>query len=304
MSASGTSSCATPVHELELCWATVRPSGLAQLVAAAADAGFTTVCPNPVQYLAALEGGWTDASMRHFLQDRGMGVAVIDPLVGALAGAPAVADVPQPFRWLFEITEADCYKAAEALGASTINVAPFLGSPASEQAMVDSLGAVCRRAADHGLTVALEFMPDTGVPTLDAARRITGHLQEFGAGVTFDTWHFARSGGRLEDLATIRRGEIAVLQVNDRDERRSSSPYLPMSRRVFPGHGTLPLVAMLAEISRCEPDIRVGLEVFNDALMDRAPGEVAREGAAATRAVLSQAALVPRRPISDQSFGG
>lgn len=298
MSASGPSSCAAPVHELELCWATVRPSGFEQLVAAAADGGFTTVCPNPVQYLAALSAGWTDASIRHLLQDRGIGVAVIDPLVGGIAGAPAIGDVPKAFRWLFEITETDCYRAAEALGASTINVAPFLGSPVSEQAMVDSLGALCRRAADHGLTVAVEFMPGTGVPTLGAARRITGQLREFAAGVTFDTWHFARSGGRVEELAAIRRGEIAVLQVNDREERRASSPYLPMSRRLLPGQGTLPLVAMLAEISRREPAIRVGLEVFNDVLMDRAPGVVAREGAAATRAVLRQAAA-----FSDQSFG-
>jgi sugar phosphate isomerase/epimerase len=257
------------------------------MVRLASESGFATIAPNPAQYREAIAAGWTDHSLRQLLVDNGITVAVIDPLVTALAGSPDRRSVPERFRWLFQATEDDCYRAAHALGATTINVAPFLGSVVDENELADSLGALCARAARHALAIAVEFMPDTGVPTLAAALNLIGPQRHHGATVTFDTWHFVRSGGRLSDLDHIAPGSIGILQINDRQD--SSVPYVPMSDRLLPGEGTIPLAEILAPILEREPHIRVGLEVFSDALIAMDGAEVARLGASATLRVIRHA---------------
>src|ERR1700722_9157403 len=102
---------------LELCWATVRPSGLAEMVRAAGG-DFAPLPPNPAQYLPAIESGWSDRSLRNLLDDLGVSISIIDPLVNALVGGPRNENIPGAYRWLFDLTEEDCFRAAHGLGAS------------------------------------------------------------------------------------------------------------------------------------------------------------------------------------------
>ena len=80
-------------------------------------------------YEASRRGGRTVDGLRRRLAD-----AVASPcmrsirLIGALPGTPKPADVPPENRAYFEITEDDCYRAAEDLQAQTINLAHFGGS--------------------------------------------------------------------------------------------------------------------------------------------------------------------------------
>ena len=89
-----------------------------------------------------------------------------------LPGTPRPADVPEANRGYFEISEDDCYRAAEALGAQTINLAHFGGTAVPEQSFVECLGPLAERARRQGLGLTLEFLPESAIPDLDAARRI------------------------------------------------------------------------------------------------------------------------------------
>src|ERR1700750_1521785 len=60
--------------------------------------------------------------------------------------------------------------------------------------------ALCERAGPD-LTVALEFMPYSGVPALATAWRIVEGVPN--AGLIVDGWHWARAGQQITDLAAV-----------------------------------------------------------------------------------------------------
>ena len=66
-------------------------------------------------------------------------------------------------------------------------------------AMIDAFGALCDRAGDD-LTVALEFMPYSGVPDLATAWQVVEGAGRANSGLIVDVWHWARAGMTAADL--------------------------------------------------------------------------------------------------------
>ena len=95
----------------------------------------------------------------------------------------------------------------------------------------------------------------------------------------FDTWHFARSNGQLADVARLPLGTIGGVQLNDWAQPLVGTSYVPMSGRLVPGDGQLPLAEILSAIEENSPGLDVCIEVFNEAL----------ERADRTQAVLAMA---------------
>jgi sugar phosphate isomerase/epimerase len=107
-----------------------------------------------------------------------------------------------------------------------------------------------------------------------------------------DTWHLARSGGTLAQLAAVPKGLIGALQISDRREPPAGTTYTPMGGRLLPGEGELALVPLLRTLLTREPELTVGVEVFSDELRCLPAGQIAARVAASTRAVLRQALVV------------
>src|SRR5690349_10376269 len=120
-----------------LCWGTVEGTPLLELVEVAATTGFAGITVTPAMYFAARAAGHRDADLRARLDDHGIAVSVIDPLIAALPGAPTPETMPPRFRATFEYGEADCFRAALALGAPTINVAHYMGAPTPVDALAE-----------------------------------------------------------------------------------------------------------------------------------------------------------------------
>ena len=272
---------------IALCWGTAIGTALEPLIEAAGSAGLGAVTLTAGMYEASRARGMSDAQLRRLLNEHGVKVHAIDPLIGVLPGTPRPQDVPAENRAYFEFTEERCYQAAQALEAETINLAHFGGGAVPEQAFVDCLGPLAERAGRRGVRLTLEFLPESAIPDLAAAQRIVMAVGSGNLGMMLDTWHFARTGGTPAQLAAVPEGLIGGLQISDRREPPPGTAYTPMGGRLLPGEGEIPLVALLKVLLAREPALTVGVEVFSDELKALSAHEIAARVASSTRAVLS-----------------
>jgi sugar phosphate isomerase/epimerase len=273
---------------IALCWGTLIGNPLETLMSAAARHQIGAITLTSPMYEASRRGGRTVDGLRRRLQDLGLTVHAIDPLIGALPGTPKPADVPPENRPYFEITEDDCYRAAEDLQAETINLAHFGGSNVTEAQFIDCLGPLAARAQAHGVKLTLEFLPESSIPDLATAARIVSAVGAPNLGLMFDTWHFARTGGTVEQLSALPKGLISAVQISDRVPPAPGATYTPMFGRLLPGEGVLPLVEWLDVILRRDPLPTIGVEVFSEELVALRPEDAAGRVAKTTRAVLAQ----------------
>jgi sugar phosphate isomerase/epimerase len=268
-----------------LCWGTVEGTPIPELIEIAAATGFDTITVTPAMYFAARADGHSDRDLRARLDGEGVAVSVIDPLLAALPGCPAPESVAPRFRATFEHGEADCFRAALALGAPTVNVAHYMGAPTPVEALADAVGGVAARAAQHGLTVCVEFMPEGSVVDLATAAHLVEATGAPNTGVMLDTWHFFRTAGRPADVEALPPRTVKGLQVSDaRPELFGVGTDARVRDRLMPGDGAIPLVQILAIVLGAGP-VDVGVEVFDT---KRPAREMAAAASAALGRVLAQ----------------
>jgi sugar phosphate isomerase/epimerase len=260
---------------LELCSWTVRQASLPELIDLAGRHGFASITTTAKLYARA---GLPDSEIRRRLDDAGVTVGYIDGLASPLPGTPE------------GVTERECFAMAEALGAPAVNVVHFNGSPVPFPQMVDALAGLAGRAGERGLRILIEFLPGTGIPDFPVALELIRTIGDDHAAVMLDTWHLARSGGGPAMLVGDAPGLVGGIQVSDRTAAQDAQPYVPMSGRLMPGYGDLPLLDILAPVLDTHPTLAVGIEVLNDELRSE-PAEQAAAGAG--RALRS---LVDRLP--------
>ena len=264
--------------QLELCWGTARGVGLPELIDVARSAGYPTLTVSPILYFEALRDGYTGQELRKRLSDAGVVISTIDPLSSGLPGAPGPAEAEPRLRAFCLYGERDCFDAARELGAHTVNVAAFLSGPVQYTQMLDYLGPLAGRASAEGLTVSMEFIPGTGLGDLQVVRSLCRDVGAPNIGITFDTWHFHRSGGIDGDLGAL--DEVAPLvrslQLSDAVVTDSGGPYVPMRDRLLPGEGDLPLAELVRPFLKGDAPVAIGLEIFQKRLRQGPPLEAAK----------------------------
>ncbi len=275
--------------DLGLCWGTVTKATLPELIEVAGKAGFGAIATRPAMYFAAIESGMTDRELRRRLDDNGVRVTVIDPLITGLPAVPTVEEVAPDHRSFFQHGEDDCFRAAEALRAETVNAVHWQGRETSLDALAEAIGGMGGRAREHGVDIAVEFMPSSGIPDLAFTRQLIARAGSDNVGILLDTWHFVRSGGRLDELCALPPGSIAALQVSDRAAKDVRPVQASMSGRSLPGDGEFPLSEILGIVLPANPGLNVSVEVFNEDLGRLPPLDAAK------RAFAAIAKLVPER---------
>ena len=258
---------------LTLCWGTVAATSLDGLAEAGAAGGFDAISAMPAMALGAGRPSTPP-------------VSYVDALLGALPGSPPLDAIEPGYRRFFEPGTDNCFRAAALTGASVLNVAHFLGGPAPLTEMIDAFGTLCTRAEHEGLALTLEFIPGSGIPDLATALAIVIGTGAPNAGVLVDTWHLSRSGGTVADLAAAPAGTLTAIQVSDRRTSTAEGTYVPMSDRLLPGAGDLPLAAIVEAIRANSGDPIVSVEVFSSVLAALPPADAARQAADALRRVL------------------
>ena len=254
-------------QHLGLCWGSVEEHGLLALAENASRAGLEFISIAPRQYAELRSQNVSDAELRARLADLGIRVCVIDPLVAPLPGVPDRADVAADVRWFFEASIEDCWRAGEAVGAAGINMSPYLGRSVPDDEFRDGIAQIAELNRAHGMTSTLEFVPTSSIRDLCSAARVTRGIDALS--VMFDTWHFARSGGTVEQILALEPDSIGGVQISDWLPPVEGETYVPMSGRLMPGDGCLPLREILVAIDDNSPGLDVGIEVFNSAIAKR-----------------------------------
>jgi sugar phosphate isomerase/epimerase len=195
--------------------------------------------------------------------------------------------IPQ-LRSFVVFTEEDCFAAAEGVGAEAINLAQFLGGPQPPEQMADVIGTMCHHAAERGVRISMEFMPNSGIPDLGVACDLVQRVGAPNLGVMFDTWHFFRSGGSIETIGNFPPGVVIGLQVSDATADSLGSAYVPMTDRLLPGEGNLPLTRVIGALIESNPSLRVGAEVFQGRLRKMGPERAAHLVAASMEPILDE----------------
>ena len=115
----------------------------------------------------------------------------------------------------------------------------------------DFLARYSEVAGEHGIRLALEFVPYTSVPSLKVALSVLRKIGSSTCGLVIDPLHLARSGGSPADLAAVEPREIVFAQFCDAPAVRPEGFDLPCearTRRLFPGDGDLPLADFLSAL--------------------------------------------------------
>jgi sugar phosphate isomerase/epimerase len=274
----------TPVS---LCWGTMMRATLADLVDVAGSSGFDAVSITPALYADALASGMSAGDIRRRCADAGVEVSLIDPLMSALPGSPDPGSTGGRFGALFSYGEEDCYRMAEALDVRTVNVAHYMGAAVPVTSLIDGLGGLCERAGAQGLRLLLEFMPEGSVPDLATALTIVRATGALNLAVMFDTWHFFRTGGTLDDLKGVARGEVGGLQASDAPAAQQGVIEARVNSRLLPGDGAIPVGALIDRMVTGDPDAFLGIEVFSDALNTLPMDEAAALARASMRGVMA-----------------
>ena len=279
---------------LELNWGTVRQGSLLELIDAAAVAGFGSITVPPPWYDAALVAGHTAGELRARLRDAGLVVGYIDALTAGLPGQPSGS---APAR--YQNTLESCMTAALGLEAKRLSVAHFGGAQTDIGALTAAIGDVATRARSEGLAVVVEFIPGTGIPDLTTAIRIVIDVGADDIGVLLDTWHHYRSVGSVADGAKVPfelvhavqvsdmpAGSVGCWQAGDPGAAERNSTYVPMTGRLLPGDGVLPLAEVICGVLAIRPGVPVGIEIFSDEMRAMTVESAAAESATALRALL------------------
>jgi sugar phosphate isomerase/epimerase len=249
--------------------------GFVDRVRAAAGAGFDGMGLRAENYWAA---GIDDADMLAIAEQHGVRILEVEYLTGW--GTAADRDDAQQAK------EQTVFHMARAFGVRHLNAGLLEKLPREE--MIEAFTALCERAGSD-LTVALEFMPYSGVPDLATAWQVVQAVPN--GALIVDGWHWARAGQRAGDLDGIPADRIVSVQLCDVLEEPMQPPRAEsLGHRLPPGNGYGDTVGMVRALSRhgVTPAV-MAVEVISDELVARGVDVAAKVTADAARKVLEAA---------------
>lgn len=266
---------------LTLCAGSMVRYPFSEFVDAAASAEFAAVTLTKRDVHLARREGLTPQDMATRMGDLGLRVAEVEGTADWLPGAPSAPTGR-------ELGLAEALDLTTAWGASSV-VLFHDGRPAADGQLVEAFAAACDRAADSGVTLAIEFLPWSPIADLHAALGIVEEAARPNGRVLFDTWHHGHSGVTSFSLTPRQAALISCIQLDDaRPPASDDIVRETMFRRCLPGTGVLDLAATLTMLEDAGVDCPVAAEVFDDSTPE---GTTAREWAAlladSTRKTLS-----------------
>ena len=279
--------------DMVLCSGTL-PRGVpyCERLSAAAGAGFAAISLWGRDYAAARAEGLSDSDLRSMLDDHGLTVAELDPAWWWLPGAGDIRIDPRhDSEEVFAFGEDELFEVADAVGARSLNAVDVFGGSWDLDAAAEAFAGLCRRAAEHGLVVHLEWLPWSRIPDLATALEIVQKAAAPNGGLNVDAWHLVRAGAQPEDLAAVPGDLILAIQLDDGPaEAEANLVEATLHARVLPGEGQFDLIGLIQTLAATGTTAPLGIEVFSDELQARPAAEAARLAAEATRRVWEAAA--------------
>jgi sugar phosphate isomerase/epimerase len=250
-------------------------------VEAAAAAGFDGIGLRAENFWDAASAGLDGVAMSEIARDAGVQILEVEYITAW--GTAADRDDAQRRK------EETVFTMARAFGVGHLNTGIIEKLPI--ETIVEAFAELCDRAGDD-LTIALEFMPYSGVPDLATAWRVLREANRTNSALIVDVWHWARAGMMATDLDLIPADRIVSVQLCDvlrtpMEPMRSES----LGHRLPPGDGHGDAVGLVRALQA--RDVRpqlVAVEVISDELVAKGVDHAARTVATAARKVLDDAA--------------
>lgn len=263
---------------LVLCAGTLISTPILERIPIIARAGYDGLSIFTSDIEAAKESGVGLPKLRRRIEDAGLAVAEIDPL---LLWYPSASPGPG----LFSFTTEQVLEMGAALGARSVGALAMLGQPSVNE-LIDGFESLCREAAKVELLVHLEFVPFSAVRTLHEARSIVERAQCGNGGIMLDTWHLKRSGGSAADVEDA-GGLILGVQLNDAPEQAQDDLQLETMRsRLLPGDGDADVIGVLRALRAGGSTAPLGVEVFSETFAALSASEIAQQTLHATQKVI------------------
>lgn len=146
-------------------------------------------------------------------------------------------------------------------------------------------------ARQHNLTLAFEAVRNsTFIATITTMLSILREANEPNAGLLFDCYHFWSGLGKMEDLDTVKPGEIK--HAHFQDIPGMPRELLDSTTRVIPGDGVAPLTTILQKLSAKGYAGPLSVELFLPVFTTADPATVAAEIKTKAEAVMRKAGVL------------
>jgi sugar phosphate isomerase/epimerase len=222
------------------------------------------------------------AAARRLLDDLGLKAVSSSNQLGLPEPGDARARALEDLKWKVEL--------AQAIGCDRI-VAPSTGTgPYSEDDYkrgVDNLREAAEIAKPFGVSIMLEFARTSRFAgSLATALKLVREASHPNVRVMMDTYHFWGGISKFEDLELLRDGELQHLHFEDvpADPPREMQG---QPHRVYPGEGIAPLRRIVELLKRKKYAGPASLEMFNPAIQEMDPYQVAMKARAAIEPLIA-----------------
>lgn len=242
-----------------------------------------------------LEEDGTAAALPGLLEEHGLCLAEIDALrltadPTATPDAEAVEAEAAAFRMADRFASRSLHVLAPQADGAAMHGSEGTARREMGTQLARSFGALCDRASDHGLAVALEFMPTTAIASAAEALRIIEAADRPNGGLCIDAWHHFRGSGDPTQIRTL-PGELII------DVQLSDGPIIPADpeyggdtrrNRLPPGEGEMDLRGFVEAIRSTGTTAPWSLEVCNAAAWDTDGTEFVTRCASGLRHILEE----------------
>jgi sugar phosphate isomerase/epimerase len=272
--------------ELLLANGSLMTTDFVERCAAAAAGGFASIGLGAREYTRLLSTGWTPDGLAAVVRDHGVRLTEIETIAGF---ADRSAD-PTSARHASRAVRERAYEMAHVFGARHVQaVGSFVGP--LEPHVVDDFAVLCDEAAEHGLLVALEFVPCTNIADAGTALRIVTEAGRANGGLCVDVWHHTRGANDTALLEAIPGDRVVMIQLDDGPRVPRDPDFLTdtVHHRDLPGDGDFDLVGFLRLLWRNGARAPVSVEILSDAVHALDPRDAARRMGDATRRVVAAA---------------
>lgn len=255
-----------------------RDHPLDDRVRAAADAGFDGIGFFAGQY-STLGDGWDIARVHELLDRHGIAMAEVEALSGWGDSTPSERYLAfEQLVWTL-VDEFDV-PYVQAIG-------PVEGSTADA---AKRFGELCDRAAAHGATIGLEFLPFTNIVDATDAVAIVEAAGRPNGGVCADIWHHVRGADDLDLIRQIPPELLVRVQMSDGPAASTLDDYKDdcLRYRVPPGDGDFDVDGFVNAVLDVGYSGPWDLEVCNDDVWGRTPDAHVVGAAAGMRRVLER----------------
>jgi sugar phosphate isomerase/epimerase len=256
---------------LMLCNVSVANLPLQEVVPAAGAAGFDCISVLARSHRRCTQRDeWNDADLARLVDDSGLWVHEVEA-IGDWLSAPPKAER----TWLDPVYDIDeLFAVAAALGARQL-VAVHFGEPAPFDVAATAFAALCDRAADVGMTVALEFPAMATIADLRTAWEVVRSADRGNGGILLDLWHHRRSSHGDADLADVPADRILSVQLGDGTAEPVGPPLEDVVHRCLPGDGDFDVVGVVADLDRRGVRCPLGIEVLQPEIVEDGAGPAA-----------------------------